>query len=298
MSTIGQLPALDTVGQAVIPGIKGLYVGSTIAPSWQDRIAVGDLGYRTTGVLTRYPEGIMLQRSGGHRSGSRPKRSRRSGPNAASPQGADPRRHPGDPLAAARRHRDRHRLPRRRRRTTTTDRGVQEAPNREGGTTGKAVLVLEDGRVFTGASSARSDPGRGGVLHRDVRLPGDADRSELSPPDRDRHRPQIGNTGWNPEDGESRADKIWVAGYAVRDPSPRASNWRATGTLDDELVRQGVVGIAGIDTRGGAAPAHPRLDEGRGVLGSRTGHRERVAGPGARAGVDAGRRSGRAGQHG
>ncbi|HEX5144846.1 MAG TPA: glutamine-hydrolyzing carbamoyl-phosphate synthase small subunit, partial [Mycobacterium sp.] len=61
--------------------------------------------------------------------------------------------------------------------------------------------------------------------------------------------PQIGNTGWNNEDGESRGDKIWVAGYAVRDPSPRASNWRATGTLDDELVRQGIVGIAGIDTR-------------------------------------------------
>ncbi len=61
--------------------------------------------------------------------------------------------------------------------------------------------------------------------------------------------PQIGNTGWNHEDAESRGDKIWVAGYAVRDPSPRASNWRATGTLDDELVRQGIVGIAGIDTR-------------------------------------------------
>ena len=41
--------------------------------------------------------------------------------------------------------------------------------------------------------------------------------------------PQIGNTGWNHEDAESRGDKIWVAGYAVRDPSPRASNWRATG---------------------------------------------------------------------
>ena len=35
----------------------------------------------------------------------------------------------------------------------------------------------------------------------------------------------------------------------MRDPSPRASNWRATGTLEDELVRQGIVGIAGIDTR-------------------------------------------------
>ena len=61
--------------------------------------------------------------------------------------------------------------------------------------------------------------------------------------------PQIGNTGWNGEDAESRGDKIWVAGYAVRDPSPRASNWRATGTLEDELVRQNIVGIAGIDTR-------------------------------------------------
>ena len=35
----------------------------------------------------------------------------------------------------------------------------------------------------------------------------------------------------------------------VRDPSPRASNWRATGTLEDELARQGIVGIAGVDTR-------------------------------------------------
>jgi hypothetical protein len=53
------------VGPAIVPAIKGLYVGSTLAPSWQDRIAVGDLGYRTKAVLTRYPEGIMLQRSGG-----------------------------------------------------------------------------------------------------------------------------------------------------------------------------------------------------------------------------------------
>jgi len=63
---VGTLPPLpDTVGPAIIPATKGLYVGSTLAPSWQDRIAVGDLGYRTKAVLTRYPEGIMLQRSGG-----------------------------------------------------------------------------------------------------------------------------------------------------------------------------------------------------------------------------------------
>jgi carbamoyl-phosphate synthase small subunit len=61
--------------------------------------------------------------------------------------------------------------------------------------------------------------------------------------------PQIGNTGWNGEDAESRGDKIWVAGYAVRDPSPRPSSWRASGSLEDELIRQRIVGIAGIDTR-------------------------------------------------
>ena len=62
---IGTLPSLpDTVGPALIPATKGLYVGSALAPSWLDRIAVGDLGYRAKAVLTRYPEGIMLQRTG------------------------------------------------------------------------------------------------------------------------------------------------------------------------------------------------------------------------------------------
>ncbi len=62
---IGALPPLPaTVGPTLVPATKGLYVGSTIAPSWQNRIAVGDLGFRSKAVLTRYPEGIMLQRKG------------------------------------------------------------------------------------------------------------------------------------------------------------------------------------------------------------------------------------------
>ncbi|KUI36122.1 transporter [Mycobacterium sp. IS-1496] len=62
---IGTLPTLpDIVGQAVIPAMKGIYVGSTLAPNWHERVVVGDLGYRTKAVLTRYPEGIMVQRSG------------------------------------------------------------------------------------------------------------------------------------------------------------------------------------------------------------------------------------------
>jgi carbamoyl-phosphate synthase small subunit len=59
--------------------------------------------------------------------------------------------------------------------------------------------------------------------------------------------PHIGNTGMNAEDPESR--RIWVAGYIVRDPSRVVSNWRADESLDDALVRDGIVGISGIDTR-------------------------------------------------
>jgi hypothetical protein len=65
IAIIGTLPPLpDTVGPAIMAAMPGLYVGSTIAPSWQDRIAAADLGYRAKAVLTRYPEGIMVQRTG------------------------------------------------------------------------------------------------------------------------------------------------------------------------------------------------------------------------------------------
>ncbi|PRC43543.1 carbamoyl phosphate synthase small subunit, partial [Mycobacterium sp. ITM-2017-0098] len=125
-------------------------------------------------------------------------------------------------------------------------------------TTQKALLVLEDGRIFTGTPFGAT----GETLGEAVFSTGMSGYQEtLTDPSYHRQiviatAPQIGNTGWNAEDSESRGDKIWVAGYAVRDPSPRASNWRASGTLDDELRRQGIVGIAGIDTR--AAVRHLR----------------------------------------
>jgi carbamoyl-phosphate synthase small subunit len=120
-----------------------------------------------------------------------------------------------------------------------------------GSVTTKAVLVLEDGRIFTGTRFGAI----GQTLGEAVFSTGMSGYQEtLTDPSYHAQivvatAPQIGNTGWNHEDAESRDDKIWVAGYAVRDPSPRASNWRATGTLEDELARQGIVGIAGIDTR-------------------------------------------------
>jgi carbamoyl-phosphate synthase small subunit len=114
-----------------------------------------------------------------------------------------------------------------------------------------ALLVLEDGRIFTG----RPFGAIGQTLGEAVFSTGMTGYQEtLTDPSYHRQivvstAPQIGNTGWNNEDAESRGERIWAAGYAVRDPSPRASNWRATGTLEDELARQHIVGVAGIDTR-------------------------------------------------
>jgi carbamoyl-phosphate synthase small subunit len=115
----------------------------------------------------------------------------------------------------------------------------------------KAMLVLEDDRTFTGTAFGAIGQTLGEAVFSTAMS---GYQETLTDPSYHRQivvatAPQIGNTGWNVEDAESRGDKIWVAGYAVRDPSPRASNWRATGTLEDELVRQHIVGIAGIDTR-------------------------------------------------
>lgn len=112
-----------------------------------------------------------------------------------------------------------------------------------------AVLVLEDGRTFRG----RPYGAEGSTLGEIVFNTGMTGYQEtLTDPSYHRQivvmtAPHIGNTGVNDEDDEST--QIWVAGYVVRDPARRASNWRAVRTLDDDLVAQGIVGISEIDTR-------------------------------------------------
>ncbi|MEW1614108.1 carbamoyl-phosphate synthase domain-containing protein, partial [Streptomyces sp. NPDC088744] len=112
-----------------------------------------------------------------------------------------------------------------------------------------AVLVLEDGRVFRG----RAYGAVGETFGEAVFSTGMTGYQEtLTDPSYHRQvvvmtAPHVGNTGVNDEDAESA--RIWVAGYVVRDPARRASNWRAQRSLDEELVAQGVVGICGVDTR-------------------------------------------------
>ncbi|WP_179470878.1 PH-like domain-containing protein [Mycolicibacterium vinylchloridicum] len=65
LALLGELPPIpDLLSSATIAPTRGLYVGSTLAGAWLERIAAGDLGFRTKAVLTRYPEGILLERSG------------------------------------------------------------------------------------------------------------------------------------------------------------------------------------------------------------------------------------------
>lgn len=59
--------------------------------------------------------------------------------------------------------------------------------------------------------------------------------------------PHIGNVGVNINDQESH--RIWVAGLVIRELSSIVSNWRAEQSLEDYLKSEGIVAIAGIDTR-------------------------------------------------
>lgn len=58
--------------------------------------------------------------------------------------------------------------------------------------------------------------------------------------------PEIGNTGINAIDHESR--KAFANGFIVHELNPPA-NWRSDETLDAFLIREGIPAIAGIDTR-------------------------------------------------
>lgn len=124
-----------------------------------------------------------------------------------------------------------------------------------------AVLVLEDGTVYHGEGFGAT----GTAFGEAVFTTGMTGYQEtLTDPSYRRQvvvatAPQIGNTGWvagtGPADGarygisDDESGAIWVAGFVVRDLAPRPSNWRATSTLPEEMQRQGIVGIAGVDTR-------------------------------------------------
>jgi carbamoyl-phosphate synthase small subunit len=112
-----------------------------------------------------------------------------------------------------------------------------------------ALLVLEDGKVFKGVPFGKAGSSLGEIVfatgmsgyQETLTDPSYAGQIVVQT------APHIGNTGMNDRDEES--DKIWVSGYVVRDVSRVVSNFRSQRTLEDDLLRDGVVGISDLDTR-------------------------------------------------
>jgi carbamoyl-phosphate synthase small subunit len=112
-----------------------------------------------------------------------------------------------------------------------------------------AKLALEDGTVFTGVSFGAEGEVDGEVCfntsmtgYQEI-LTDPSYRGQIVA----MTYPEIGNYGVNGEDVESGQPQL--AGFIVRQRSRRASNFRSTGDLHSYLQRNGVVGLAGIDTR-------------------------------------------------
>ncbi len=112
-----------------------------------------------------------------------------------------------------------------------------------------AVLALADGTVFPGYSIGAAGQSAGEVVF-NTALTGY--QEILTDPSYTNQLvtltyPHIGNVGVNDQDRES--GKIYAAGLIIKDLSLIASNFRSEKTLSDYLSGEGVVGIAGIDTR-------------------------------------------------
>ncbi|MBI1372407.1 MAG: glutamine-hydrolyzing carbamoyl-phosphate synthase small subunit [Phycisphaera sp.] len=132
-----------------------------------------------------------------------------------------------------------------------------------------ARLALEDGSVFTGYAFGavdRTQPISGEVVF-NTGMTGY--QEVLTDPSYTGQIvtmtvPHIGNYGINiSEDMEST--KVQVAGFVVKELANAPSNFRSQIRLEDWLAEQGVVGIAGIDTR--ALTRKLRIDGAmRGVL--------------------------------
>jgi carbamoyl-phosphate synthase small subunit len=112
-----------------------------------------------------------------------------------------------------------------------------------------AILVLADGAIFKGESIGALGCHVGEVVF-NTSMTGY--QEILTDPSYAEQMvtltyPHIGNTGVNVEDIESNG--IHARGLIIREASPVVSNWRATGSLEQYLQENDVVGIAGVDTR-------------------------------------------------
>lgn len=113
----------------------------------------------------------------------------------------------------------------------------------------KAILALEDGRIFEGTSFGVPGERYGEVVF-NTGMTGY--QEVLTDPSYEGQivvmtYPLIGNYGINNEDSESPS--IWLEGFVVKELCRKPSNWRSERDLDSFLKDHTIVGIQGIDTR-------------------------------------------------
>jgi len=113
----------------------------------------------------------------------------------------------------------------------------------------KAILVLEDGKIFKGESFGASGERYGEVVF-NTSITGY--QEILTDPSYKGQivmmtYPLIGNYGVNTEDVESA--KPFLEGFVVKECSKIASNWRSSQPLGEYLKENKILGIENIDTR-------------------------------------------------
>lgn len=112
-----------------------------------------------------------------------------------------------------------------------------------------AALVLADGSIFEGTSIGVSGSTTGELMF-NTSLTGY--QEVLTDPSYNGQlvmmtTPEVGNYGVNLQDYQSSA--IHLNGFVVHRLSPYTSSWRAEISLQEFLVKNGIVGIQGVDTR-------------------------------------------------
>ncbi|MES2016740.1 MAG: glutamine-hydrolyzing carbamoyl-phosphate synthase small subunit [Pseudomonadota bacterium] len=112
-----------------------------------------------------------------------------------------------------------------------------------------AILALADGTIFHGVSIGAPGHTSGEVVFNTAMTGYQEILTDASYTSQivTLTYPHIGNTGINIEDGES--SRVHAAGLVIKDLALLASNFRSSCSLSDYLNAQGVVAIAGIDTR-------------------------------------------------
>ncbi|GAA5482502.1 glutamine-hydrolyzing carbamoyl-phosphate synthase small subunit [Haloferula sargassicola] len=113
----------------------------------------------------------------------------------------------------------------------------------------KAILALEDGRVFHGRAFGQPGTSTGEICfntsmtgYQEV-ITDPSYRGQIVT----MTYPQIGNYGVNPDDAESASPH--VRGFVIGELSPVASNYRSRQTLAEYFTEHGILGIEWVDTR-------------------------------------------------